>query len=52
MTDYQATSLIAQKRTSAYAGWWVVLTSAFALLVGPVPIMVFSFGVFLTPFVG
>ena len=50
MTDYQKTPAIAEKQPSALSGWLVVLTSAFALFLGPVPIMVFSFGVFLTPF--
>jgi hypothetical protein len=30
-----------------FYGWWVVLTSAFALFLGPVPIVVFSFECFL-----
>jgi MFS family permease len=34
-----------------FYGWWVVLTSAFALFLGPVPIVVFSFGVFLKPLI-
>ncbi|HEY6987223.1 MAG TPA: MFS transporter [Bryobacteraceae bacterium] len=36
-------------RARVFYGWWVVLASAFALLVGPVPVVVFSFGVFLRP---
>src|SRR5579863_3450877 len=31
--------------------WWVVLASALGLFLGPIPIMVFSFGVFLQPLV-
>src|SRR5579863_1272379 len=30
-------------------GWWVVMASAVALFLGPIPISVFSFGVFLQP---
>lgn len=37
------------KTTTEFSGWWIVLTSAFAMFLGPVPIVVFSFGVFLTP---
>jgi MFS family permease len=36
-------------RPRVFYGWWVVLASAFGLLLGPVPIAVFSFGVFLKP---
>ncbi|MBV8865721.1 MAG: MFS transporter [Acidobacteriaceae bacterium] len=36
-------------RPRLFYGWWVVLTSALALVLGPIPIMVFSFGVFLRP---
>lgn len=50
MGGQQETGAIAPKCTTAISGWWVVLTSAFALFLGPVPIMVFSFGVFMTPF--
>ena len=32
-----------------FYGWWVVLISALALFLGPIPILVFSFGVFLKP---
>jgi len=32
-----------------FYGWWVVLTCALGLLLGPIPIVVFSFGVFLKP---
>ena len=34
-----------------FYGWWVVLTAALALFLGPTPIMVFSFAVFLRPLV-
>jgi MFS family permease len=34
-----------------FYGWWVVATSALGLFIGPIPIMVFSFGVFLRPLV-
>jgi MFS family permease len=32
-----------------FYGWWVVLSSALGLFVGPIPIVLFSFGVFLKP---
>ena len=32
-----------------FYGWWVAVTAALALLLGSVPIMVFSFSVFLRP---
>jgi predicted MFS family arabinose efflux permease len=34
-----------------FYGWWVVLTAALALLLGPTPILAFSFGVFLQPLI-
>jgi len=34
-----------------FYGWWVVVACAFALFLGPIPIMIFSFGVFLRPLV-
>lgn len=34
-------------RPRVFYGWWVVSTAALGLLLGPVPIVVFSFGVFL-----
>ncbi|HEY7304440.1 MAG TPA: MFS transporter [Bryobacteraceae bacterium] len=37
------------RRARVFYGWWVVLASGFALLIGPVPVLVFSFGVFLKP---
>ncbi len=40
-----------QSRPRVFPGWWVVLASAFGLFLGPVPIVVLSFGVFLKPFV-
>src|SRR5262245_8574461 len=49
MSGDQETGAISPKREMPFAGWWVVLTSAFALFLGPVPIVVISFGVFLTP---
>jgi MFS family permease len=36
-------------RRRVFYGWWVVLTSALGLFLGPIPIVVFSFGVFLAP---
>ena len=38
-------------RPRLFYGWWVVLTCALALFLGPIPILVYSFGVFLKPFV-
>jgi MFS family permease len=38
-------------RPRRFYGWWVVLTCALGLLLGPIPIMVFSFGVFLKPLI-
>jgi MFS family permease len=38
-------------RRPLFYGWWVVLTSAFGLFLGPIPIVVFSFGVFLKPLI-
>src|SRR5260370_19880606 len=35
------------QRPRVFYGWWVVLTLAFALFLGPTPIVVFSFGIFL-----
>lgn len=35
-----------------FYGWWVVLACALGLFLGPIPIMVFSFGVFLRPLAG
>ncbi|MBV9304474.1 MAG: MFS transporter [Acidobacteriaceae bacterium] len=37
------------KRRGVFYGWWVVLTAAVGLFFGPIPITVFSFGVFLKP---
>jgi predicted MFS family arabinose efflux permease len=34
-----------------FYGWWVVLTAALSLLLGPTPILAFSFGVFLQPLI-
>jgi len=36
-------------RTPVFYGWWVALTAAAGLFVGAIPIVVFSFGVFLRP---
>ena len=36
-------------RPRLFYGWWVVLTSALGLFLGPIPIVVFSFGIFLKP---
>jgi MFS family permease len=38
-------------RSRLFYGWWVVLTAALGLFLGPIPIVVFSFGVFLKPLV-
>jgi predicted MFS family arabinose efflux permease len=38
-------------RPRMFYGWWVVLASALGLFLGPIPILVFSFGVFLRPLV-
>jgi MFS family permease len=38
-------------RPRLFYGWWVVVTSALALFLGPIPIVVFSFGVFLKPLI-
>jgi MFS family permease len=40
-----------QARTQLFYGWWVVLVAALSLLLGPTPIVVFSFGVFLKPLI-
>jgi len=36
--------------TRVLSGWWVVLASAFGLFLGPIPIVVLSFGVFVKAF--
>jgi MFS family permease len=36
-------------RARAFHGWWIVLISAFGMFLGPIPIVVFSFSVFLKP---
>src|SRR5690349_14482846 len=38
-----------ETRPRFFYGWWVVLTAALGLFFGHIPIVVFSFGVFLTP---
>lgn len=38
-------------RPRLFYGWWVVLTAALALFCGPIPIVIFSFGVFLRPLI-
>lgn len=38
-------------RSHIFYGWWVALLCALSLFVGPIPIAVFSFGVFLKPLV-
>jgi MFS family permease len=38
-------------RPRLFYGWWVVSTSALGLFFGPIPIVVFSFGVFLKPLI-
>jgi predicted MFS family arabinose efflux permease len=42
---------MAETRTRLFYGWWVVLTAALGLLLGPTPITAFSFGVFLKPLI-
>jgi MFS family permease len=34
-----------------FYGWWVALTTAVGLFLGPIPVIVFCFGVFLKPLV-
>ena len=36
-------------RSGVFYGWWVALTSALGLFLGPIPIAIFSFGIFLKP---
>jgi MFS family permease len=36
-------------RPRLFYGWWIVLISALGMLLGPVPIVVYSFGVFVKP---
>lgn len=38
-------------RARLFYGWWIVLTSALGLFLGPIPITIFAFGVFLKPLV-
>src|SRR6516162_5324257 len=38
-------------RKRVFYGWWVVLVAAFSLFLGPIPISVFSFAVFLKPLI-
>ena len=38
-------------RAPLFYGWWVALTAALGLLLGPIPIVVFCFGVFLKPLI-
>lgn len=40
-----------EKRPRLFYGWWVVLTCALGLFLGPIPTFFFSFAVFLKPFV-
>lgn len=40
-----------QAHNRVFYGWWVVLVAAFSLFLGPIPISVFSFAVFLKPLV-
>lgn len=40
-----------QARNRMFYGWWVVLTAALSLLLGPTPTLAFSFGVFLQPLI-
>lgn len=40
-----------QARTRFFYGWWVVIVAAWSFLVGPTPVVVFSFGVFLKPLI-
>lgn len=41
--------MLEQQPRRMFYGWWVVLTAAVGLCLGPAPIIVFSFGVFLKP---
>jgi MFS family permease len=47
----RAQVVVTKTRRRLFYGWWVVATSALGLFIGPIPIMVFSFGVFLRPLV-
>lgn len=38
-----------KSRSAVFYGWWIALTAALGLFLGPIPIMVFSFSVFLKP---
>lgn len=38
-------------RSRVFYGWWITLTCALGLFLGPIPIVIFSFGVFLKPLV-
>jgi MFS family permease len=40
-----------QAREQLFYGWWVVLVAAVGLFLGPIPISVFSFAVFLKPLI-
>ncbi len=39
------------KQSRLFYGWWIALISAACLFLGPIPIAVFSFGIFLKSFV-
>ena len=43
---------IIRKPLRIFYGWWVVVTAAIALTLGPAPVVVFSFSVFLKPGAG
>ena len=38
-------------RARFFYGWWVAATAALGLLLGPIPVVVFCFGVFLKPLI-
>src|SRR6516225_4878886 len=47
----RAQVVVTKTHRRLFYGWWVVATSALGLFIGPIPIMVFCFGVFLRPLV-
>src|SRR5580700_3275525 len=40
---------VSRPNSRVFYGWWIVLTAALGLMLGAVPIIPFSFGVFLKP---
>jgi MFS family permease len=47
-----AATAIKHAPSQVFYGWWVAMTSALGLFLGPIPIAIFSFGVFLKPLSG